>query len=169
MTVIDDEHNQEVEKDRSVEAAMPRWSPAQIVGLVVGIGFIVLGVGALAKTGFDTDHIYRPTAVVWHMQHSPLFGAIEVGFGVLMVLASVIPGGSRTLLAFLGAISLAFGLVLLGESVPNRLNDWLGVTHRNGWLFAIVGGVVLLAALLAPVFGGHVHRHVTRTTSQVGA
>jgi MFS family permease len=167
MTVVD-ENNQQVDKGRTVEAAMPFWSPAQIIGLIVGIGFVVLGVAAVAKTGFDTDHIYRPVDVVWHMPHSPLFGVIEIGFGVLMVLASVVPGGSRTLMAFLGAISLAFGLVLLGESVPNRLNDWLGATHRNGWLFAIVGGVVLLAALLAPVFGGHVHRRET-TTRQVTA
>ena len=51
-------------------------------------------------------------------------------------------------------ISLAFGIVVLVEAAPNRLNDWLAVTHRNGWLFTAIGAVVLLAALLSPVFGG---------------
>jgi uncharacterized protein DUF4383 len=143
----------------------PAWSPAQIVGLIVGIGFIVLGVAALAKTGFDTSHVDRPHDVVWHFAHSPLLGAIEVAYGVLLVIASVIPGAARTLMALLGAIGVAFGLVVLIETVPNKLNDWLAVTHRNGWLFLIAGGVVLLAAIFSPVFGGSV-RH-ERTNREV--
>jgi uncharacterized membrane protein len=141
----------------------PTWSPAQIIGLIVGIGFIVLGVAALAKTGFDTSHVDRPHDVVWHFAHSPLLGAIEVAYGALLVIASVVPGAARTLMAFLGAVGVAFGLVVLIQSVPNTLNDWLAVTHRNGWLFLIAGGVVLLAAIFSPVFGGSVRReHTTR-------
>jgi len=34
------------------------WSPAQIVALIIGIGITVLGFAAVARTGFDTDHIY---------------------------------------------------------------------------------------------------------------
>lgn len=140
------------------------WSPAQIIGLIVGIGFIVLGAAALIKTGFNTSHLDQPHDVVWHFLHSPLLGAIEVAYGVLLVIASVIPGAARGLMAFLGAIAVAFGLVILIESVPNQLNDWLAVTHRNGWLYVIAGGVVLLAAIFSPVFGGSFRRreHSTR-------
>src|SRR5262249_13156319 len=97
----------------------PTWSPAQIIGLIVGIGFIVLGVAALAKTGFDPSHVDQPHDVVWHFAHSPLLGAIEVAYGALLVIASVVPGASRTLMALLGAIGVAFGLVVLIVTEPN--------------------------------------------------
>ncbi len=144
----------QVAEGRTREAVTPLWSPLQIVGLIVGIGMGVLGIAAVARTGFDTAHIYTPHDLVWKFPHSPLLGVIEIGFGLVMVLASVVPGGLRALLALLGAISLAFGIVVLIEQTPNRLNDWLAVAHRNGLLFAVSGAVVLLASLWSPVFGG---------------
>ncbi len=143
-------------------AAAPTFSPAQIIGLIVGIGFTVLGIAAVAKTGFTTDHIYRPHDVVWHLPHSPLLGLCEIGFGVLMIIASVVPGGLRGLMALLGAISLAFGIVILTDAATSNLNRHFAVTHRNGWLFTIVGAVVLLAALLSPDFVVGTRRHYER-------
>jgi hypothetical protein len=146
----------------------PAWSPAQIIGLIIGIGFIVLGAAALAKTGFDTSHVDRPHDVVWHFAHSPLLGVIEIAYGALLVIASVIPGAARTLMTFLGAIGVAFGIVVLVQSVPNTLNDWLAVTHRNGWLYLTAGGVVLLAGIFSPVFGGGYRReHAVDHTDRV--
>ena len=143
---------QVVEEPRTVQAATPAWSPAQIVALIAGIGVGVLGIAAVARTGFDTSHIYTPKYVVWHMQHSPLFALIEITFGVLLVLSGVVPGGFRGLMTALGAAALAFGIVVLSEAAPNRLNQWLGATHRTGWFYVAVGAVVVLAALLSPVF-----------------
>jgi hypothetical protein len=148
------ESERRVAEDRTVDAAIPPWSPLQIIGLVAGIGFGVLGITAVARTGFDTAHIYTPHDVVWKLPHSPLLGVIEIGFGLLLILGSIVPGGARGFLTLLGSISLAFGIVVLTESIPNRLNDWLAVTHRNGWVYVITGGVVLVASLVAPVFGG---------------
>ena len=128
------------------------WSPAQIIGLIVGIGFTVLGIAVVATTGFHTSHIYTPHDMVWHLWHSPLLGLCEIGFGVLMIVASVIPGGSRALMAFLGAVSLAFGIVILTNAAQSNITHWFGVTHANGWLFTIVGGVVLLTAMMSPTF-----------------
>ena len=152
----------EVASGRTVSATLPWWSPAQFIGLVIGIGFTVLGIAALARTGFNTDHVFTPHDVIWRLPHSPLLALIEIGYGVLMILASVIPGGARTLMTLLGAISLAFGIVVLVESPPSHLNDWLAVTHRSGWLCVIVGAVVVLASMLAPAFGGDVRRRVVR-------
>ena len=113
------------------------------------------------RTGFDTSHIYTPHTDVWTLPHSPLLGVIEIGYGVLLVLASVVPGGVRWLMGLLGAAALAFGLVIVIGDTPTRLNNWLAVTHRSGWLYVIVGGVVLLAAIVAPVFvTGTRRRHV---------
>lgn len=157
-----------VAEGRTVRVTMPRWSPLQIVGLIVGIGAAALGIAAIASTGFDTAHIYTPQHVVGSFPHSPLLGVIEIGYGVLMVIGSVVPGGLRTLLGLLGATALAFGLVVLIEAQPNRLTDWLAVTHRNGWLYLIAGAVVLLAAIFAPVFAGTAReRRVVRRTTTV--
>ena len=145
------------------------WSPAQIIGLVIGIGITVLGFAAVARTGFDTDHIYTPVDDVWRLPHSPLMALIEVGFGVLVILAAVVPGGSRGFMALLGAIALCFGLVVLVEETPNRLNHWLGVIDRSGIFYTVVGGVLLLSAILSPVFTSRTRRHVVRDEQRVVA
>jgi hypothetical protein len=145
------------------------WSPAQIVGLVIGIGITVLGFAAVARTGFDTDHIYTPVDNVWNLPHSPLMGLIEVGFGVLVILAAVVPGGSRGFMALLGAIAVCFGLVVLIEEAPNRLNHWLGAIDRTGVFYVIVGGVLLLSAILSPVFTSRSRTHVVRDEQRVVA
>jgi hypothetical protein len=160
----------EIDERPGVGAAPTPWSPAQLVGLVIGIGFTVLGIAAVARTGFDVDHIYRPHYIVWHLPHSPLLAVSEIGFGVLMVLASVVPGGVRSLMALLGAISLAFGIVILVDAAPDNLTKWFAVTDRSGWLFAIVGAVTLLVALVSPVFftgtrRTRVHSRTMRTTA----
>jgi len=152
------------ERDRSVRSF---WSPAQIVGLIIGIGITVLGFAAVARTGFDTDHIYSPKAMAWNLPHSPLMGLIEVGFGVLVIVSAVVPGGMRGFMALLGAAALSFGLVVLVEDAPNRLNHWLGVVDRNGWFYVITGGVLLLAAIVSPVFASRTERHVVRDEQRV--
>jgi len=145
------------------------WSPAQIIGLIIGIGITVLGFAAIAETGFDTDHIYPPHAETWSLWHSPLFALIEVGFGVLVILAAVVPGGARGFMALLGAAAVSFGLVVLVEDVPNRLNHWLGVEDRNGVFYLLVGGVLLLTAIVSPVFTRKTRRHVVRDEQRVVA
>jgi hypothetical protein len=149
-----------VEERPTIATATPTWSPAQIVGLAAGIFFAVLGVAAVARTGFATGHVYTPHATVWSFPHTPLFAVCEIGFGVLLVLASVVPGGARSLMGLLGAIGVGFGLVLLAGDTPTRLRHWLAATHRTGWLYLVVGAVVLLAAIVSPVFVSGTRRRV---------
>jgi len=120
----------------------------QIIGLVIGIGMLVLGIAAVARTGIDTDHIYQPHLLVWHLPHNQLLGLLEIAFGLLVILSSVEPGGTRSAQAFLGVVSFAFGLVVVLNVAPNHLYDWVGVQHRNGWFFLIVGLVLAIPALL---------------------
>jgi hypothetical protein len=77
---------------------------------------------------------------------------IEIGFGVLLVLASVSAGASRAFMALLGALAVAFGVLILADAWPARMHRWFGVHDRNGWLFVITGGVVLVAGLVLPTF-----------------
>ncbi len=140
------------------------WSPAQVVAIVAGIGFMALGVGALAQTGFTIDHVMRPTQDVAGFRHTPLLGVAEVGFGALLLLTGGVAGGLRSLMAVLGVGAAALGGLLVTDVAPNRLHSWLGVGHRYGWMVIIVGGVVFVAALVAPNFrhttsANHIRRH----------
>jgi len=167
--IVQDDY-EAVDRRPGMAVAAPPFSPAQFIALIAGIGFVVLGIAAVAQTGFDTDHIYTPHERVWGLGHSPLLGLIEIGFGVLMLVAAVVPGGQRELMGLLGAIALAFGLVIFVDAARDDLNRWLGVTERSGWFFTIVGAVTLLAALLSPVFfptvrQQHVRAHRVRSTA----
>jgi hypothetical protein len=157
---VDDDRVATLDDDRAVVAERAEttrtsveptvWSPAQIVGLVIGLGYVILGIAALAKTGFDTSHVYRPQEVVWRLNHSPLLGAIEIGFGAILILASVVPGAVRSVMALLGVIALGFGLVVVLDVAPVRMHKWFGVTDRHGWMDIIVGSVLILTAFFMP-------------------
>jgi hypothetical protein len=157
----------EVEYGERNRSMLSQWSPAQIVGLIVGIGISVLGFVALARTGFDTDNIYSPHATAWRLPHSPLMAVIEVGFGVLLIVGSVVPGGARSLIVLLGSVALSFGIVVVSLTPPDRLNNWLGVEDKNGWFYIAVGGLLVLVGLISPVFTTRSHKHVVRDEQHV--
>lgn len=137
----------------AVRTRTTTWSPLQLIGLFAGIGFIVLGIAAVGQTGFDTAHVETPQELVWRLPHSPLLGVIEMGFGLLLIVTSIVPGAvSRALMGLLGAAALAFGLVVLLDAERETLHKWLAVTDRSGWFFTIAGAVIVVAAIVSPVF-----------------
>jgi hypothetical protein len=135
----------------------PLWSPAQLIGLAVGIASVVFGAFAISKTGLDLDHVARPHDSLWGFHHTPFLALVEIGFGTAVVLASLRVVAGRALMSLLGAAALGLGVVVVADFWHHRLHDWLGVHDRNGWLFAAAGVVLLLASLLLPVFGGGTH------------
>jgi hypothetical protein len=138
-----------VVRDRATYSTTP-WSPAQIIGLAVGIGFVVFGIAALNQTG--ASHLFTPHATVWHLGYSPLLGWCTIAFGGLLVLASVVPGAVRSVMVLLGAVAVTLGIVVVVDAAPSRLHRWLGVTHTNGWVYIAVGAGLVLAAFVSPVF-----------------
>jgi hypothetical protein len=141
----------EVVVEDTATAGQP-WSPAQIIAVVIGAAFVILGIAALARTGLPLDHLTRPHEEVLGFRHSPLLGIIEIGFGTLLILTGVVAGGARTFMAFLGIVAAIFGVLLLVNVAPNRLHSWLGVGDPYGWLALVVGVVLLAAALFSPEF-----------------
>jgi len=129
------------------------WSLAQVVALAIGLFFAVLGGIALARTGLDLNDVHHPHRVVgwgnWH--HTPLLALIELGFGVLMMVAGAIPGAWRGAMGLLSAIALGFGIFVVADAAPVRLHTWLGVHHTNGWLYIVVGAVGLAATMFSPI------------------
>ncbi len=159
--VVDTTTAEPVVHEQATYTATP-WSPAQLIGLVVGIGFVVLGIAALNQTG-STD-LYSPHATVWHLGHSPLLGWAEIGFGVLLVLASVVPGAARSLMVLLGAVALTLGILIVADVATARLQRWLGVDDTNGWLYVVVGAVLVLTAFASPTFYGRRREATTPIT-----
>jgi hypothetical protein len=147
--VIQREDDQDVVvEDRSVVARA--WSPAQIVAVAIGAAAVILGIAALARTGVPFDHLDRPQEEILGFRHSPLLGLIEIGFGALLIIAGVVPGAARSLMALLGVVAAGFGVILLVDVAPDRLHRWLGVGDPYGWMAVIVGAVLLLAAFFSP-------------------
>lgn len=153
--------------DRTESAVETRsgrhWSPAQFVSLVVGIAAVVFGIVALAKTGIHGDALRSPHREAWSFDHTPLLAVVEIGFGAVLILASVSAAGSRTFMALLGALAVTFGVLIVADAWPARMHRWFGVHDRNGWLFVIAGGVVVLAGLVLPTFS----RPETRVVREV--
>lgn len=134
------------------------WSPAQLVALVIGAFFIILGAVTLAKTGLNSDGFTTTHVSALGFGHTPLLGVIDLVYGLLLVMAGAVPGAGRGTMAFLGVLALGFGVVVLSAS--GSLYDSLGVTDSSGWLYIIVGVVTLVAAFAAPVIFGSQRRSV---------
>jgi hypothetical protein len=145
--------------ERHVERAP--WSPAQIVALVLGAAFTILGAMTLAKTGVHGgDQFLHQHVQVAGFHHTPLLGAIELAWGLLMVLAGAVPGAYRSMMTFLGVLALGFGIVTLIQ--PTSFHSYLGVHTGNGWLFLFSGVISLAAAMLSPVIYGRDRGVATR-------
>ena len=130
-------------------------NPARYVAGAIGLAAIIFGAVALADTGFDPDHLRRPHESIATFHHTPLLALIEIGFGVVMLLAAAGTFFGRGLMGAASVAALVFGVVILADLWPTRLHNWLGVHERYGWLAVIVGGIGLAAALLLPVTRRH--------------
>ncbi len=127
------------------------WSPAQIVALVIGLTYVVLGGVALARTGFNfSPYTYT---VVAGMPHTAVLGIIEIAFGVLVLASAAKPGIDRGVMNLAGTFALAGGLIVAIQ--PASFQRVLGANAGNGWLFVITGVVLLVAASVAPSFASH--------------
>ena len=139
------------------------WSPRQLVAFVIGVAAIVLGAFAIARTGLDTGNLFHPHMKIATLEHTPLLALAELAFGVLMLLCAASPLMGRGLMELLSVCALGLGVVTVANFWHQRLYHWLGVQHRNGWLFVIAGAVGLAGALFLPTIGRS-RRMVTRDT-----
>jgi hypothetical protein len=150
-----------VERDDDVRVAHRRvdwapWSPAQFIALALGALYIIMGALALGQTGISAAGFINTHVVSLGLHHTGLLGAIELIYGLLMVLAGVVPGASRGLMSFLGVLALGFGIVFLIQ--PVSFHGALGVHEANGWFYLITGIVTLVAAMAAPIMFGRDRR-----------
>ena len=140
----------EVEGYEVVEHAA--WSPAQAVVLAAGLALAVIGGIALARTGLHFNDIPATGAQAAGLHHTSLSAVIELGVGVVLLGVGAVPGAARGLMTFFGVVLLGAGLVVAIQ--PSSFHKWLGYDAGNGVFIAIIGGVLLLAAMVSPVIWG---------------
>jgi hypothetical protein len=112
--------------------------------LVAGLASLVFGVGAVALGGL-AGPVTTPVVEVFTYRHTPLLGLIEIGVGVVLVLAALVPGGRWI------AGPVGVGLVVAGALVINEM-DWirteLAAERRFGAVPIIVGTITYLGAMV---------------------
>jgi hypothetical protein len=148
--VADDAIAEDEVVQRRTAVERPPWSPAQLVALLIGVLFTVIGGIALSKTGVHTSamNTIHTDAPLW--DHTAWLALVELAFGLMMIGAGVVPGGARGFMTFIGIIALAFGIAVL--VAPDSMHRTFGAEASTGWVFIITAGVTLIAAAVSPVF-----------------
>jgi hypothetical protein len=131
-----------------------RWNLGSVLVLLAGAALTVLGAAAVARTGINATW-YAPTEEVAGIRHTPLLATIEVGVGLLLVIAGL--AGAPGLAAFLCiSAAMAAGVVALE---PDLMAEQLAA--ERWWLIALAfagGGLAVLSMVPWPHF---VERHYT--------
>jgi hypothetical protein len=142
-----------------------KWSLAQLLSMLIGVGFIALGGVVLAETGVDFNEVREPHEMVFGLHHTPLLGLAELGFGLLILLGGAMNASGRILAAVLSVVAIGFGAFILVDAEATTLHRWFGVHDRNGWLYLGAGAAGLLSSRLASM---SVARRTARRHSRGG-
>lgn len=126
------------------------WSPAQIVALAIGAMFTLLGAVSMARTGINFDSTNAQHVTVAGFHHTLLLGLLEFGVGLFLIGAGAIPGAGRMAMTFFGVLLLGFGIVV--AAAPTAFHRSLGTHQGHGFLYLVSGVVLLVTAMVAPVF-----------------
>jgi hypothetical protein len=126
------------------------WSPAQVVGVAAGLFLTVLGGVALARAGTDFSNISLTRSMAAGLPFTCLSAIVTLVVGVLVLGGSLYPAAAKGVMGFFGVIMLAFGIIVAIDPTPFT-NMW-GYNQSSGVMYAIVGGVMLLASALSPIF-----------------
>jgi hypothetical protein len=138
-----------VTDDRSqVRERVSTFAPGQIVSLVGGLVLVIVGLIALLRAGIDGS-LDDPVVSVMGWDHSAWLGVVEVGVGVLLMVAGSGAAG-RPLSILIGVLMVVAGVLILAEERARP--EELGIEREFGWPVAIFGGVVALAALVIPTW-----------------
>jgi hypothetical protein len=127
-------------------SAGPRLSLGPLLAIAAGAALAVVGSVVLIRTGIDGTW-FRPRVEVLDADHTALLGALEVGVGLVLLLAGAT--GSRALVAILG-LSMAIGATAIAIE-PAELQRELAIEQWWAWTLAGVGAVLTLAAVQAPL------------------
>jgi hypothetical protein len=123
----------------------PRVNAGSVLAIAAGAALAIVGCVVLLRTGVDETWL-RPRAEFLDADHTALLGVLEIGAGLILLLAGLT--GSRVLVAIVG-LSMALGATALAIE-PEELQRELAIERWWAWALAGVGVAVTLAALQAP-------------------
>ncbi|HEX2026698.1 MAG TPA: hypothetical protein VHF25_01725 [Nitriliruptorales bacterium] len=130
-----------------ISAEAVTWTPAQILALVLGVAYIVLGGVALLRTGVGSS-VFEPTTQVAGLAYTPLLGMVEVIYGLLLLALGAFPRAAQGVV-FMGVLALAFGLLLVIE--PGAFRASIAAGRAHGWFYVLTGGSAAVVGMLTPV------------------
>jgi lysylphosphatidylglycerol synthetase-like protein (DUF2156 family) len=135
-----DELGGQLDSEETVDVRENRWDIGSALAVAAGIALIVFGAVALVRTGVNSTW-YEPVEQVLGMDHTPLLGAVEIGAGVLLVLAGM--AGARMFAALVAAaIGVGATIVAIEPDVVNpelaMERDWAIALAIAGFLVAFV-------------------------------
>lgn len=145
MTDLEDRET--THREERVTHAFRAWSPGQIVAGLIGLLLTVMGGVALART-LPADTITGPTAEVFGVGHTALMGIIAIIVGVVFLSQAASPFAVQRGLVGLGAMTLAFGLIVVIE--PTAFDGALGIGRTGGWLYSAIGVVSVITGVASP-------------------
>jgi hypothetical protein len=126
------------------------WSPAQVIAVAAGLFLIVTGGLALARSGLGFSNIPATHASAAGLPYTCLSALVQLVVGVVITGGGLFPEAARGICAVFGIILFAFGLVVAIEPTPFA-NMW-GYNTSSGVMMAIIGGVLLVAGAVSPIF-----------------
>jgi len=141
------------DQEEIIDTRSTRWDLGSVLAVGAGAVLAVIGAVALVRTGVD-DSWYEPVDQVLGMNHTPLLGAVEIGVGVLLVLAGL--AGARMLAALIATVAAVAATVIAIE--PDVADTEFAI--EQGWAIALaVAGFALAAVLVV----SRERRHDRRT------
>ena len=133
------EHPDEVVED----VVVTRWSVADLVVTLVGVGLTVVGALGLARAGVN-ETWFSPVVDVVGADHTALLAAAELGAGVLIIVAGV---ARRRVLATLFGLAVAvLGAIAAIESA--EVERELAIEDWWAWVLVAAGALVVLMGLV---------------------
>jgi hypothetical protein len=121
-----------------------RFTWGQALILLAGVASLVFGIAAIALAGL-AGSITEPVVNVFGFDHTPLLGVIEVGAGVVLILAALIPGG-RWVAALVGGGAIAGGALILAEYEWTQTE--LAAEKEFGWVAIGIGAAAYIGAMV---------------------
>jgi hypothetical protein len=150
---VEGERYPDVYREETVDTRSARWDIGSVLAVAAGAVLAVIGAVALVRTGVN-ETWYEPVEQVLGMDHTPLLGAVEVGVGVLLMLAGL--AGARMFAALIAVLAAAGATIVAIE--PDVVDPELAMEQE--WAIALaVAGFVLAAVLIV----SRERRHERRT------